>query len=32
MNYNQNGNDFAAQPRVIFPKYRFKDPYGTNQE
>jgi hypothetical protein len=26
------GNDFAAAPRVIQGKPKFKDPYGTNIE
>ena len=32
MDYNAPGNDFSAQPRVVQPKYRFKDPYGQNLE
>ena len=26
------GNDFAAQPRLIMGKPKFKDPYGKNIE
>ena len=29
---NGGANDFAAMPRVVQGKYRFKDPYGTNVE
>ena len=28
----QPGNDFAAQPRIIQGKPKFKDPYGKNIE
>lgn len=28
----QGGNDFAAMPRLINAKPKFKDPYGRNIE
>jgi hypothetical protein len=31
-NGGQTGNDFAAMPRVIQGKPKFKDPYGRNIE